>query len=185
MEITHLFHQFVETASLDALEKSISSPQPFLMKANELVCDIIFESFIRILTKMCFKVLSIVKLWIYFEIKLSRICWISSVSFPFSSESLYDLISIRFLPETYAAKSLIFSEEEKKTFSEEVMSFISSIANEIQDLHRQLDQFSTHQHQDSTSTLNHLTLSPSHMKFYQQSISGLLEVSLFALYFPP
>lgn len=81
---------------------------------------------------------------------------------------------IRFLPETYAAKSLIFSEEEKKTFSEEVMSFISIIANEIQDLHRQLDQFTTHQH---NTTPNQSTLSPSHMKFYQQSISGLLEVS--------
>lgn len=38
MEITHVFLQIAESESINALDKSISSPQPFLLKANELVC---------------------------------------------------------------------------------------------------------------------------------------------------
>jgi len=68
------------------------------------------------------------------------------------------------------------------------MSFITSIANEIQDLHRQLDQFAiqsripdqelpNRKDQSSSKPSWEHTITPSHMKFYQQSLSGLLEVS--------
>ena len=58
-----------------------------------------------------------------------------------------------------------FSEDDRRKMTEQVLSFISMVAKDIQDLNRQLD------------TSYHDPNLPTQTTFYQQVISSLLQVS--------